>query len=95
MPRPRIEGMDERIISSFLERKIFPSQREVISAALRALVREQKMKEAAAREGKQTFSDGTYLAQLNINAREEHATAVGHTGRSSTARQKRVESDRT
>ena len=84
MPRPRIEGMDERIISSFLERKIFPNQREVITAALRALVREQKMKEAAERN-EQTFSDETYSDQLSAEVENENAT-VGYTHRPSAAR---------
>jgi Arc/MetJ-type ribon-helix-helix transcriptional regulator len=84
MARPRIEGMDEKIISSFVDRKIFSNQREVITAALRALVREQKTKEAAEREG-QAFSDETYQAQLNIEVEKENAS-VGNTHRSAAVR---------
>lgn len=64
MTRPRIEGMDEKIVSSFIDRKIFSNQREVITAALKALVREQKAKEAKKR-GTPSFSDETYEMQLN------------------------------
>jgi Arc/MetJ-type ribon-helix-helix transcriptional regulator len=84
MTRPRIEGMDEKIISSFVDRKIFPNQREVITAALRALVREQKIKEAHEREN-QAFSDETYKAQLNTEVENENAS-VGNTRRSAAVR---------
>ena len=77
MTRPRIEGMDEKIISSFVDRKIFSNQREVITAALRALVREQKAKEASEREA-QAFSDETYKTQLNTELEKENAS-VGNT----------------
>ena len=85
MARPRIEGMDAKIISSFLERKIFSNQREVITAALRALVREQKMKEAVERENKQTFSDETYLTQLKTEVGNENAE-MGYSSRSAKTR---------
>jgi Arc/MetJ-type ribon-helix-helix transcriptional regulator len=84
MARPRIEGMDEKIISSFVDRKIFSNQREVITAALRALVREQKIKEATEREN-QTFSNETYQAQLNTEVENENAS-VGNTRRSAAVR---------
>jgi len=84
MARPRIEGMDEKIISSFVDRKIFSNQREVITAALRALVREQKIKEATERED-QTFSDETYQEQLNTEVENENAS-VGNTRRSAAVR---------
>lgn len=86
MGRPRIEGMDERIISSFIDRNIYSNQKEVISAALRALVREQKMKEASEREGQQ-FSDETYSAQLNTESNKgTESAAVGNSLRASAAR---------
>lgn len=84
MTRPRIEGMDEKIISSFVDRKIFSNQREVITAALRALVREQKAKEALEREA-QAFSDETYKTQLNTELEKENAS-VGNTHRSAAIR---------
>jgi Arc/MetJ-type ribon-helix-helix transcriptional regulator len=84
MTRPRIEGMDEKIISSFVDRKIFSSQREVITAALRALVREQKTKEASEREA-QAFSDETYKTQLSTELENENAS-VGNTRRSAALR---------
>ena len=84
MTRPRIEGMDEKIISSFVDRKIFSNQREVITAALRALVREQKAKEASEREA-QAFSDETYKTQLNTELEKENAS-VGNTHRSAAIR---------
>lgn len=83
MARPRIEGIDEKIISSFLDRKIFSNQREVITAALRALVREQKMKEASERD--QTFSDESYKAQLQ-NEEESGNAPVGNMHRSAAVR---------
>jgi Arc/MetJ-type ribon-helix-helix transcriptional regulator len=84
MARPRIEGIDEKIISSFVDRKIFSNQREVITAALRALVREQKAKEASEREA-QAFSDETYKTQLNTELEKENAS-VGNTHRSAAVR---------
>ena len=85
MARPRIEGMDQRIIDSFIEREIFSNQREVITAALKALVREQKNKEAVVREDKQEFSDEIYSSQLTTEAESENAP-VGNTRRSSATR---------
>jgi Arc/MetJ-type ribon-helix-helix transcriptional regulator len=64
MPRPRIEGMDEGIIESFLSRKIYSSQKEVISEALKALVREQKQKETAAAQEDSQYGDETYSQQI-------------------------------
>lgn len=64
MARPRIEGMDEKIIDSFIDRKIFTNQKEVVSAALRALVREQKAREALER-GEQRYTDEFYSSQLD------------------------------
>jgi Arc/MetJ-type ribon-helix-helix transcriptional regulator len=73
MTRPRIEGMDERIINSFLERNIYDNQREVISAALRALVREQKMKEASEMPA---YSDETYAQQLTSETGAQDASVL-------------------
>ena len=41
MARPRIEGMSERIVKAFIERKIFSSQTDVIEAALKLLFEHQ------------------------------------------------------
>ncbi len=82
MGRPRIEGMDEKIIASFIERKIYANQREVISSALRALVKEQKMKEAAERQNPE-YTDATYGAQLDD---EEGNAEMGNSRRRATAR---------
>ena len=46
MVKPRIKGADERIIQAFLKRKIFKNKAELVSAAIRALVREQMQKDA-------------------------------------------------
>jgi Arc/MetJ-type ribon-helix-helix transcriptional regulator len=46
MARPRIAGSDERIIQGFLSRRIYATQADVIRAALKALVTEQKQKDA-------------------------------------------------
>jgi len=86
MTRPRIEGMDERIINSFLERNIYDNQREVISAALRALVREQKMKEASETP---VYSDETYAQQLTSETGAQDAT-VGNLSSKATVRKKRA-----
>lgn len=59
MARPRIAGIDEKIIESFISRKIYGSQKEVLHQALRALVKEQQMKEAAV-----LYVDDTYALQL-------------------------------
>jgi len=73
MTRPRIEGMDEKIMASFIERNIYSSSKEVISAALRALVREQKQKEAQERES-QAFLDETYALQFDDQEGKENET---------------------
>jgi Arc/MetJ-type ribon-helix-helix transcriptional regulator len=85
MARPRIEGMEARIVDSFVSRGIFTNQREVISAALRALVREQKAQEASQRNNDPSYQDSTYEAQLESPAENKNAS-VGRVGRSSTAR---------
>ena len=83
MARPRIEGMDEKIIDSFLDRKIFSNQKEVVSAALRALVREQKVKEALER-GDQNYSDEAYSSQ--IDGKKDSNVSVGNLVRPSATR---------
>lgn len=85
MSRPRIEGMDERIIESFISRNVYSNQREVISAALRALVREQKIKDAMKRKSNQEFTDETYISQIQNEVEKENAS-VGNTHRSTTIR---------
>lgn len=89
MARPRIDGLDQRIIASFIDRGIFATQKEVISAGLRALVREQKAQEALARGGNPPYEDSTYLEQLNTTVEPENAS-MGHLDRQSTARAKRA-----
>jgi len=86
MGRPRIEGMDDRIIKSFIDRGIFSKPGEVVSAALRALIREQKAKEAA--ERKRAYSDSTYSAQLETEHEdmEPRDASMGRMGRSAKAR---------
>lgn len=78
--------MDDRIITSFVSRGIYASKKDVITAALKALVKEQMQKEAADRGSDQTYSDETYSNQ--IGAKDSHAekelkknAPMGHLGR--------------
>jgi Arc/MetJ-type ribon-helix-helix transcriptional regulator len=79
MPRPRIEGMDEKIILSFIERGIYKSQKDVLSAALRALVKEQKFKEASIQSQEAPYTESTYEMQLgqepseSFNKKKKHS----------------------
>lgn len=47
-----IKDIEERIIEAFIEREIYKNREEVISEALKLLVKEQKKKEASEREQK-------------------------------------------
>jgi Arc/MetJ-type ribon-helix-helix transcriptional regulator len=76
--------MDERIIRSFVDRGIYSSSKDVISAALKALVREQRGKEAVQRQ--QTFSDDTYRQQLEEESEGSRHASLGHMGRRAKAR---------
>ncbi len=86
MPRPRIEGMDERIVESFVSRGIYPSQKIVIHEALKSLVREQKRKEAAECGRQADYSESTYSAQLSSLETEQSHAPVGHLARKTKVR---------
>lgn len=80
MPRPRIEGFEEKIIQGFIERGIFKNQKEVISAALRLLAEHQMELESINQV--LTYTDQTYSAQLNQQTHEEEENAaVGNLAR--------------
>lgn len=55
--------MNDRIINVFLEKNLYKNKEEVISKALKLLVKEQIKNEQS--ENKQKFNDETYLLQLN------------------------------
>ncbi|MGZ3699753.1 MAG: hypothetical protein ACXWP5_16600 [Bdellovibrionota bacterium] len=76
--------MDERIIDSFIKRGIYANQREVISAALRALVKEQKSRESSQRTA--LYSDSTYLLQAAEPGLGNIHAPVGPLGRKSKVR---------
>jgi Arc/MetJ-type ribon-helix-helix transcriptional regulator len=86
MPRPRIDGVDERIIESFISRGIYSSQKEVIHEALRALVKEQKRKEAD-QQNSEEYSESTYTTQLTSleESKKPHAS-MGHMARKTAVR---------
>ncbi len=76
MPRPRIEGFDEKLIAGFIERGIYKNQKEVISAALRLLAEHHMQLEST-----QAYTDETYQQQLgDANA------AVGNLARQTAVR---------
>ena len=81
MARPRIVGIDEKIIESFVVRKIYASQKEVLHHALKALVREQQTKEAA-----EPYSNETYAIQLGITSEENFDESMGYLGRQPAVR---------
>jgi len=61
MPRPRIDGFDEKLIAGFIERGLYKSQKDVISAAVRLLAEHHMELEAKAQAG---YTDDTYTQQL-------------------------------
>ena len=86
MPRPRIEGMDDRIIASFVSRKIYASSKDVIHAALKALLREQMQRESAERMNGPSFSDETYSMQLEAEKGSKRNASMGYMGRKTGSR---------
>jgi Arc/MetJ-type ribon-helix-helix transcriptional regulator len=80
MPRPRIDGFDEKLIASFIERGLYKNQKEVVSAALRLLAEHQMEVEAAANAT--TYTDDTYAQQLE----ESSNAAVGNLARQTAVR---------
>lgn len=80
MARPRIAGIDERIIESFITRKIYASQKEVLHQALKALVREQQMKEAET-----LYTDDTYRLQIQL-PEEDTDASMGYLSRQAAVR---------
>lgn len=66
--RPRVAGMDERIIQAFLERGIYKNQNEVVSAALRALVKEQRRIDADRQNVESLADQTTFEMQLEETA---------------------------
>lgn len=69
--RPRVAGMDERIIQAFIERGLFKNQNEVVSAALKALVREQRQKDSE-RQNEESLADQTTY-EMQLEGREDAA----------------------
>ncbi len=65
MSRPRIENFDEKIIDSFIERGFYKTKSELISAALWALVREQRQKDAERQNLESTSDDSVYNSQFD------------------------------
>ena len=61
MPRPRIDGFDEKLISSFIERGLYRNQKDVISAAIRLLAEHHMELEATVASA---YTDNTYAQQL-------------------------------
>lgn len=79
MPRPRIEGFDEKLIAGFIERGLYKNQKEVVSAALRLLAERHMELEAKETSG---YTDETYEQQL----RSGDNAAVGHLARKTAVR---------
>ncbi len=78
--RPRVSGMDERIIQAFLERGFFKNQNEVVSAALKALVREQRQADSEMQNEESLADQATYEMQLegNENATDNATQKMGN-----------------
>jgi Arc/MetJ-type ribon-helix-helix transcriptional regulator len=82
MPRPRIEGFEEKVVQGFIDRGIFKNQKEVITAAIRLLAEHHI---ALSSKDDVQFTDDTYLNQLASGGEEINA-AVGHMVSRSKAR---------
>lgn len=78
--RPRVAGMDEKIIQAFIERGLFKNQNEVVSAALRALVREQRQMDAERQNEESLADQATYDMQLegHENAADDSTQKMGN-----------------
>jgi Arc/MetJ-type ribon-helix-helix transcriptional regulator len=72
--------MDERIIQAFLERGFFKNQNEVVSAALKALVREQRQADSEMQNEESLADQATYEMQLegNENATDNATQKMGN-----------------
>jgi Arc/MetJ-type ribon-helix-helix transcriptional regulator len=81
MPRPRIEGFDEKLIAGFIERGLYKSQKDVISAAIRLLAEHHMELEAV---NAATYTDDTYAQQLEN--KETPNAAVGNLARQTAVR---------
>jgi Arc/MetJ-type ribon-helix-helix transcriptional regulator len=86
MARPRIDGMDERMIEAFLKRGIYSSYKDVIHHALKALVRQQQMKESAQEPNEPIYSEDTYLSQLKTDEADKNHAAMGNLARKTAVR---------
>ena len=80
MPRPRIDGFDEKLISGFIERGIYKTQKEVVSAAVRLLAEHHMELEA---KNVTAFTDDTYTQQLE---EETSDAAMGNLARKAAVR---------
>lgn len=90
MPRPRIEGFDEKLIAGFIERGLYKSQKDVISAAVRLLAEHHMELEAKAQND---YSDETYSQQLEAPSNATNAATnetMGDLARPTTVRKKRA-----
>lgn len=79
MPRPRIDGFDEKLIAGFIERGLYKSQKDVLSAAIRLLAEHHMELEAKNASG---YTDETYAQQLE----ETSNAAVGNLARQAAVR---------
>ncbi len=80
MPRPRIDGFDEKLISGFIERGLYKTQKEVVSAAVRLLAEHHMELEA---KNVTAFTDDTYTQQLE---EETSDAAMGNLARKAAVR---------
>ena len=74
MPRPRIEGFDEKVIQGFIDRGIYRNQKEVLTAAIRLLAEHHLSLSA---KDDVAFTDDAYLNQLTVEGEHDDA-AMGH-----------------
>ena len=79
MPRPRIDGFDEKLIAGFIERGLYKSQKDVLSAAIRLLAEHHMELEAKNASG---YTDETYAQQLE----ETSNATVGNLARQTAVR---------
>lgn len=76
MIRPEIKGISEEIIKSFLDRKVFETQTQVIDAALQLLLEKQIEEESKDWDHQSSIDSSLIEMQLSSDSKTNHRSDV-------------------
>ncbi len=76
MIRPEIKGISEEIIKSFLDRKVFETQTQVIDAALQLLLEKQIEEESKDWDHQSAIDSSLTEMQLSSDSKTNHRSDV-------------------